>query len=245
MIKYNYKEYNRVIVISDLHGCYEELCELLDLTEHNSNSDLLISVGDLIDRGPNSKNVCRLLRYIDAIVVQGNHENKIIKYYDRDMSGQKNNMRPYYNQDLETYNWLKQNPDYIEWMRTFPAYIKFQVQDQDYLVVHGGFFPHIDINKQDINTLCRLRYLDKDLKMIPYRKDKPLPEDAKFWDELWPGPEKVIYGHEARDEVKITNGCYSIDTSTVYGGKLTAMVINNDNKISFKQVQAQKAYAQK
>ena len=50
---------NRIIVIGDVHGCYEELKELVQLLNIHI-SDRLICVGDLLDKGPKSLEVVEL-----------------------------------------------------------------------------------------------------------------------------------------------------------------------------------------
>ena len=52
---------SRHIVIGDIHGCYEELLELLDRTGV-TDEDIVVSVGDLVDRGPDSPAVLRYFR---------------------------------------------------------------------------------------------------------------------------------------------------------------------------------------
>lgn len=69
----------RTIIIGDIHGCYTELLELL--TKINfSPEDILISVGDIVDRGPDSEKVVDFFKSTpNAYVVFGNHERKICK----------------------------------------------------------------------------------------------------------------------------------------------------------------------
>lgn len=246
MIIYNSKEYNRAICIGDIHGCYEELLELLELLQPTSK-DLLISVGDLIERGSASREVVHLFRQIDCVAVKGNHESKFEKYKrntDREKSepGYKNKMRPLHPHNQKAFDSLSQEEH--DWIKALPDWIKFQVEDQIYYVVHGGFIANMPIEKQDPKITCRLRYVDnKTGYMKTNREDftKP-PPDSVYWTHNWNRPERVIYGHEARDEVDITNGCYGIDTSACYGGKLTAMIIDSNNNISFKSVKAKQEY---
>ncbi|MDQ6962886.1 MAG: symmetrical bis(5'-nucleosyl)-tetraphosphatase [Mariprofundaceae bacterium] len=65
-----------VYAVGDIHGCYDELRQLLDLISFDPNTDQLWAVGDLINRGPKS---CQVLRYLydlgDAChCVLGNHD---------------------------------------------------------------------------------------------------------------------------------------------------------------------------
>src|SRR5262245_33579167 len=66
-------------VIGDVHGCYRELCELLDRLAPASD-DRLVFVGDLVIRGPENAAVVKL--FLDgplrgATVLLGNNEAKI------------------------------------------------------------------------------------------------------------------------------------------------------------------------
>ena len=70
-------------VIGDVHGCYDELCELLDKIGESSERKLIF-VGDLIDRGPKQKECVALVRELveqhRALCIMGNHEyNAILK----------------------------------------------------------------------------------------------------------------------------------------------------------------------
>ena len=44
----------RTIIIGDIHGCFKELVLLLEKVQFDQGRDLLISLGDMIDRGPRS-----------------------------------------------------------------------------------------------------------------------------------------------------------------------------------------------
>ncbi|WP_448332383.1 metallophosphoesterase [Streptomyces sp. DSM 41534] len=69
----------RTIIIGDIHGCFDELLELLDEVDIQPD-DLLVSVGDLVDRGPAPGAVVRLFRERpNSVVVMGNHERKHVR----------------------------------------------------------------------------------------------------------------------------------------------------------------------
>jgi len=65
---------SRTIVVGDIHGCFDELMELIQKVEL-SKDDRLVSVGDLITKGPKSRDVLELfmtdLRFSTVI---GNHD---------------------------------------------------------------------------------------------------------------------------------------------------------------------------
>lgn len=71
----------RDFVVGDLHGCFDLLDRLLDHVRFDAACDRLFSVGDLIDRGPES---LRSLEFLDAPwfhPVKGNHEMLLLDFF--------------------------------------------------------------------------------------------------------------------------------------------------------------------
>ena len=54
-------EYKRILAMGDIHGMYEKLVSLMELMQFNPDDDMLIFLGDYIDRGPDS---VRCLQYV-------------------------------------------------------------------------------------------------------------------------------------------------------------------------------------
>ncbi len=72
----------KTLVIGDIHGNYKELMEVLELSGYE-DSDRLISLGDFIDYGPQSKEVVEFLctaqkNNPNNVYIRGNHENQLI-----------------------------------------------------------------------------------------------------------------------------------------------------------------------
>ncbi|RAI86058.1 calcineurin-like phosphoesterase family protein [Paenibacillus pabuli] len=78
----------RTIMISDIHGCIDQLDQILQLTEYNSTKDKLILLGDYVDRGPNSKEVVdkviQLVMNHNAIALRGNHDQRLVDLINSD-----------------------------------------------------------------------------------------------------------------------------------------------------------------
>ena len=64
----------RFIIISDVHGFYDEMMEALNKVNFNAKTDFLISCGDEIDRGPKPKEVISFLNSLERkVIIRGNH----------------------------------------------------------------------------------------------------------------------------------------------------------------------------
>ncbi len=64
----------RIIIVGDVHGCFEELCDLLEKARFQRDEDRLILAGDFVNKGPRSADVVRFAREVGAHAVLGNHE---------------------------------------------------------------------------------------------------------------------------------------------------------------------------
>ena len=77
----------RTIVISDVHGCYDELTQLLERCCYHPSMDQLILLGDYVDRGPMSKQtigyVIQLVKG-GAIALRGNHDQMFLDFINSD-----------------------------------------------------------------------------------------------------------------------------------------------------------------
>ncbi|CAI8262626.1 MAG: Bis(5'-nucleosyl)-tetraphosphatase PrpE [asymmetrical] [Opitutia bacterium UBA7350] len=215
----------RTIAIGDVHGCADELQELLDALKVKTD-DTIIQIGDLVNRGPQSRRVIELARKYKIQAILGNHElrlltalrekrPKILKDYDLDTI-----------QQLEAEDW-----QYLEQLQKF----KFDGK-RDIVFVHGGFLPNSPWYTQPIEIAVNIQVINKRGKAAK-RSDAP---EAPSWTKKWKGPPFVIYGHTPRRKVMKQKYSLGIDTGCVYGGKLTAYVVEDD---SFVQVKAHRVYA--
>ena len=71
-------KYRNIFVVGDLHGCYNRLMTQLDELQFDRQQDLLISVGDLIDRGPQNLECLDLIMEKWFVCVRGNHEEMAV-----------------------------------------------------------------------------------------------------------------------------------------------------------------------
>ena len=229
---------DRTILVGDIHGCLEEFDELLKKIEYKADSDRLILLGDLVDRGPNSVGVVRRARELQAESVMGNHEYKYIKWF-------RSNKQVY--EKNKFYDEF--NDDDIEYIHKMPSFIRL---DKDIVALHAGVKPWIPIEKQNANDLMHLRYIDKDWNKLSLKKVfKDKVDGVMFWTDFWKGPESIIYGHNVHsydlpkiDEVAPGVKCCGLDTGCCFGGKLTAMILETFEivQVSAKQIYYQSDY---
>ena len=72
---YARNENGRDFVVSDIHGCYDTLMVELAQIDFDQHKDRLFSVGDLVDRGPDSLKCLKLIEEPWFHPVIGNHED--------------------------------------------------------------------------------------------------------------------------------------------------------------------------
>jgi serine/threonine protein phosphatase 1 len=151
----------RIWAIGDVHGCLTALDTLLQTLELQPD-DRLIFLGDLIDRGPESKGVIERLftlrseRQVD--VVQGNHEEMLL--IARDLPGYARAWQMYGGKEtLASYGLPDGTID--GWPDAIPAehwnFIKKEmvdaVEEDKHILVHGGYDPTLPLDQQPWNQL--------------------------------------------------------------------------------------------
>jgi len=214
----------RIIAIGDIHGCHNEFSDMLDRVEPSSE-DRLILLGDLINRGPDSRRVIDLARERKALSLLGNHELRLLKYR---RTGDKKYVKEH---DLETFAQLRpEDWEYLESMS-----LTYSEPELNTVFVHGGFLPDEPWQKQPAEVVTRIQVIDGDGH--PHKRAEA-PE-APAWADLWSGPPFVVYGHTPRPEVYKLKWSAGIDTGCVMGGSLTAYILPERR---FIQVKARQRY---
>lgn len=204
----------RTIVVGDIHGCCKELkqliSELIECKKYNPKKDRLIFLGDYIDRGDDPRGVIRYIRrlqekYDNVIALMGNHEDMMIKYSNGDKySGWEYNG---YEKTLWSYaEHKKELADDYKWMKNLPLYF----EDEHRIYVHAGIEPGVPMENQKRETLLWVR-------------DNFIYDCRDF-------SKRVIFGHtpDLSSAYKTIAGNIGIDTGCVFGGKLTALLIDAD-----------------
>lgn len=66
------------MIVGDVHGCHEELLQLLDKCGADANTTVIL-VGDLVNKGPFSAEVVSYARKNGVLSVRGNHDEALLK----------------------------------------------------------------------------------------------------------------------------------------------------------------------
>lgn len=205
----------RLLVIGDVHGCVEEARDLLKLCEHDRKQDVVIFVGDLVNKGPDSLGALRLARDIGAHCVFGNHEDNVLRAHRDWIRGKKKIKK-----SLEYVKKLSEKD--LRYLNAMPHTLN--VPTHGILVVHAGFVPNVSISKQKPKDMCRMRDVYVDEEGIMHASIKSC-EQGVPWASLWNGPEHVVYGHDAIRRLQIHPHATGIDTGCCYGDRLTACIV--------------------
>jgi len=241
---------SKVIVVGDVHGCLTELQKLVVETNYKPDEDTFIVAGDLVDRGPSSPEVIRYLMDIGAYAVIGNHDHKLLrrwKHMDKMAtdSSYKNPMRASFDQENTIAQLGSKERD---WLNSLPYSI--QLEEYNTVVVHAGLVPGIALEQQKPEAMMMVRYIHNDtgkmlaMSMPGYTQ----PPNSHYWAERWDGSYDVIFGHNVvgLEDIKIwDNGfgrAFGIDTGCVFGGMLTALVLDKNKNHRGVQVRAEKVY---
>lgn len=218
-------------IIGDVHGCFDELLHLMEKLGYSvyfesqqeaykvdhPRGHTAVFVGDLVDRGPNSPEVVRLVMNMvqqgKAYCVSGNHDDKLY----RKLIGR--NVQVRHGLELTMEQLSKYNKSFINAIRTFLGSLPHHILlDKGRLVIaHAGLAGHLHgKHGKTIRDLClygpTTGALDE--KGLPVRLD---------WAADYSGQAVIVYGHTPVQEPVWKNNTINIDTGCVFGGKLTAL----------------------
>ncbi len=206
----------RQFIIGDIHGCYDELQELLAKAALNSDDEIR-SIGDLVDRGGDSAAVVEFFRTTDnADSLMGNHERKHVRWFEEEIEPAASQIITRKQIGEAEY------PDVIAFMSDLPQYMELP----DAVLVHGFYEPGVKLEDQRetvvVGTMSGEDYL---------RKRFSWP-----WYERYDGDKPLIMGHrDYTEKMQVLNykdRVWGIDTRCVYGGSLTGLLLPDFKIIS-------------
>ncbi|MGE9292650.1 MAG: metallophosphoesterase [Puniceicoccales bacterium] len=220
-------EQGRLIAIGDVHGCADELEEMLDKIAPGVD-DTLIFLGDIVNRGPATSRVLQRVKTLgNARCLLGNHELRLLRYRHE---GDPTVLKDY---DWETLKQIGRD----DWAFLESCELTISYPELETVFVHGGFLPATAWSEQGAEIVTSIQVINPD-NPSEYGKRSKMTNGVS-WAEAWKGPPFVICGHTPRPDIFRRPWSLCIDTGCVYGGKLTAYDVKAEK---FLQVPARKAY---
>ena len=216
----------RVYAVGDIHGRLDLLDDLLarideDDAPRGPARTELIFLGDLVDRGPDSKGVVERLMALSATghvrFLMGNHEEVFLRAVAGDMRALRFLARIGGRETLFSYGISAEDyrdldhDDLLALLRekvpaahiAFLSAFENWIEMGDYLFVHAGLRPGVALEEQKMSDLCWIR-------------DDFLGHRESFG-------KMVVHGHSITEEVDVRTNRIGIDTGAFATGRLTAI----------------------
>lgn len=190
------------LIIGDIHGCHAELLDLLDRAGIGDD-DLVVSVGDLVDRGPDPTAVVELFRRRpNSLALCGNHERKHIRGV---LS---------YSQQVAKLQLGADYEDHVRWMATLP----YHWERDDVRVVHWGLYPGVPLD--EVPEDVRAGTTSGDARLRERYGDKP-------WYEFYTDDKPVVFGHAVvgPEPLVLRDRIFGLDTGVCHGMRLTGLLL--------------------
>ena len=227
--------------IGDIHGCLSQLTSLhkniLNYDKFNPRNDLLIYLGDYIDRGKYSKEVIdQILKLknnnIKTINLMGNHDEFMIDF----ILNKKNNIK----------NWVNFGAD--QTFRSYGVEVVEYIKDgfDDEVVdklrntllnkmdnTHLDFFKNLEISYSSENYLFVHAGIDPDKKLSEQsEKDYLWSRSEKFFSKDFKSEKIIVHGHTPEENIINDAFRINIDSGCYFSGKLSCACLSdaNDNR---------------
>lgn len=201
-----------IYAVGDIHGCLDHLERLLDEVQPDLEKDVLLFIGDYIDRGPESKGVVDYIIKLQQkypreqiICLKGNHEAMFLDFLagrERELfllNGGLRTLRDYWGGRWDSLEELLLPPEHARFYQELLAYH----ETPDYIFVHGGLKPGVPLGEQQEEDLLWIR--------------------GEFITSMEDFGRLVIFGHTPFKQPLVMPNKIGIDTGAVYGNFLTCL----------------------
>lgn len=199
----------RIFAIGDIHGCFDELRDLVEKLPLDENS-VLVFLGDYIDRGPNTRGVIdyilQLKSRVEVVTLKGNHEAMLLDFLEHPESA--GAALFILNGGSSTLASYSKSEGHFEIPR---EHVKFFADCLPYYQTEEFFFVHAGLRNRPLAKI----HLEN--------------EDTLFWirdsflNSTYDWGKVVVHGHTPVSEVTIKTNRINLDTGCVFGGRLSAM----------------------
>lgn len=202
----------RDFVVGDIHGCFHLLDQALEKVHFDPACDRLISVGDLISRGPEPQRCIEFLKQPWFFAIRGNHEDMFLRSIN---SGGIPDPRYYDWHMKEGFNWVHQETIFVlmdayDAFAKLPLAIELETKEGKIGITHGDVPGKMNwetfkkkLEKNDQKTVFKCLWGRDRVKR---KSERGIKEIAR-----------VYFGHTPQtDGVTKLGNCFFIDTGAVY-----------------------------
>lgn len=216
----------RTIIMTDIHGCDRELELLLNKVQINPLKDRLIFLGDLFDRGRQSYEVFRRIQKMQKmfgdrlILIRGNHDQMLLNTI-QDFS----EMRLWsLNGGRKTVSSFKEHGDDIRSAQPMVENMPFWFETDQFICVHAGLVSQVPEENDQVTVLW-----DRGVSYGEYEGKLGIGGHTPMKQVVWwmPGKNYMILRENSRLPLP-EKGFICLDTGCVFGGKLSAMIIEGE-----------------
>lgn len=210
-----------IYCVSDIHGCYEQLEQMLDKIGF-SGEDLLYILGDVVDRGESPvKCLSFAMNTKNVKMLMGNHEYMMLNALRHDMGFDNWYGRNGGSVTLEQLNALEKGEaeKLLSFSAALPYFYELELNGRRFLLVHAGIRPELPLAEQSERDMVWLRdefYREKALDgttiIFGHTPVNHITEDG--------GSKQIWHDGRYGDKICIDCGC-------VYGGKLAALRLDD------------------
>lgn len=218
----------RIYAVGDVHG-RPDLMEMMfdEIERHDAQRPaartLIIMIGDIVDRGPQSREALQLLfdrqrRMPNLLTLLGNHEEMLLRSLRGDEAELRGWMTVGGAETVASFGLEPLKPgedalpfvlalqkavpvDWVEWIKSWPL----MYQSGDYFFCHAGIKPGVALGRQ-------------------HRRDLLWAREGFMEDERWHGG-IVVHGHTITEDVEIRANRIGIDTGAYRSGVLSALCV--------------------
>jgi len=229
-------------LVGDIQGCARELKLLLARIRFDPARDEIWSLGDLVNRGPDSLSVLRLWRDVGGRSILGNHDVYALLAFSDPTCRHRDT--------LDALFAAGDAAALLADLRERPLLVKLPADGAavgDVWIVHAGLRPGWDdldataaringgehddawLRSDDVAFATRARCCTSDGTMHRHSgTPENCPEPYRPWDSFYRGPLLVVHGHWARRGHYRGERTMGLDSGCVYGGALTAWCHDED-----------------
>ncbi|MER8077389.1 metallophosphoesterase [Acinetobacter pittii] len=212
----------RLFVVGDLHGCYTLLMNKLKEIEFNFQQDLLVSVGDLIDRGNENLECLSLINERWFKAIRGNHEQMCIEAtLDTQMKDMHSSHGGTWLYELA----IHQQKTIVEQCRNLPIILEIQHKQKKYGFIHADI--HINNWDEFKQEILKSNYFiageQSAMQIALWHRGRVRSSNYNPAYKIVTGVDEIYFGHTVVKEPVQCQNCFFIDTGAVFGGALTIL----------------------